>query len=164
MKKQKGFTLVELLIVIAVIAILAAVAFVAIDPATRFKEARNSERWSNVSSILEAMQQYIVDNTGNLPAAISAPSSGYNYYVIGEGTDPLTCDVLGPVSITYADLSSAETDLTPRYFASIPYDPTNGSDSDTQYYVIVDASNHITVGACFTEAVRGTNPPINVTR
>jgi prepilin-type N-terminal cleavage/methylation domain-containing protein len=161
MKKIKGFTLVELLIVIAVIAILAAVAFVAIDPATRFKEARNSERWSNVSSILEAIQQYIVDNSGSLPSTISAPSSGYNYYVIGTGSGTPTCTALGSVTMTYTNLTSA---LVTRYFASIPYDPSTGSASNSQYYLTIDSSNHITIGACAPEAVRGTTPTISVTR
>lgn len=161
MKKQKGFTLVELLIVIAVIAILAAVAFVAIDPATRFKEARNSERWSNAASILEAIQQYIVDNSGSLPTAISAPSSGYNYYVIGTDTGTPACTALGAVTIAYADMTSA---LVTRYFASIPYDPSTGDAGDTQYYLTIDSSNHITIGACAPEEVRGTEPDISVTR
>lgn len=159
--KQKGFTLVELLIVIAVIAILAAVAFVAIDPATRFKEARNSERWSNVSSILESVQQYIVDNSGSMPSAISTPGSGYNNYVIGTTVGAASCAALGAVTINYADLTSA---LVTRYFASIPFDPSTGSAGDTQYYLRVDSSNHITVGACAPESVRGTTPTISVTR
>ena len=161
MSKQRGFTLVELLIVIAIIAILAAIAFVAIDPATRFKEARNSERWSNVSSILEATQQYIVDNTGSLPAAISAPAADYNYYIIGT-SGSATCGALPPsATIAYADLASS---LVTRYFASIPFDPLTGSAGDTQYYLIIDEYNHITIGACAPEDVRGTEVPISVTR
>ncbi|PLX26244.1 hypothetical protein C0580_00420, partial [Candidatus Parcubacteria bacterium] len=36
--KQKGFTLIELIIVIAIIALLAAATFVAVDPAKRIGE------------------------------------------------------------------------------------------------------------------------------
>ncbi|MBN1258340.1 prepilin-type N-terminal cleavage/methylation domain-containing protein, partial [Candidatus Peregrinibacteria bacterium] len=43
---KKAFTLLELIIVIAVIAILAAAIFVAVDPARRLHEARNARRWS----------------------------------------------------------------------------------------------------------------------
>ncbi|MDQ5970976.1 MAG: hypothetical protein QG603_753, partial [Patescibacteria group bacterium] len=45
MKKTfKGFTLIELIIVIAVIALLAAATFVAINPAKRVGDANNSRR------------------------------------------------------------------------------------------------------------------------
>jgi len=67
---KKGFTLIELLIVITIIAILAAVVFVAIDPAKRFTEARNSVRWSEVKSIADAILQYEVDNDGDIPPGI----------------------------------------------------------------------------------------------
>src|SRR3990167_4508532 len=66
-RKSKGFTLIELLVVIAIIATLAVVVFVALDPARRFREARDSTRWTDVNSILTAFHSYIVDNNGALP-------------------------------------------------------------------------------------------------
>ena len=44
MEKRRGFTLIELLVVIAIISILAVVVFVALDPVTRFQDARDSRR------------------------------------------------------------------------------------------------------------------------
>jgi len=63
-KRQKGFTLIEVLVVIAIIAILAAIVLVAINPAKRFQDARQSQRHANVESILSAVQQNMVDNKG----------------------------------------------------------------------------------------------------
>lgn len=64
--KQKGFTLVELLIVIAIIAIVAGVVYVALNPSARFKDARDSTRYSDIKSIDQAIQLYIVAN-GHAP-------------------------------------------------------------------------------------------------
>ena len=42
--RKKGFTLIEILVVIAIIAILAVVVFVALNPAQRIKDSKNSRR------------------------------------------------------------------------------------------------------------------------
>jgi len=79
MKKRGGFTLIELLIVIGLIAILAGVVFVALDPFTRFRDARNSRRNADVASIASAVRVNQVDiggrymyglRTGNIPTTI----------------------------------------------------------------------------------------------
>ncbi len=62
--KNRGFTLIEILVVIAIIAILAAIVLVAINPAKRFQDARQSQRQANVEAILSAIQQNMVDNKG----------------------------------------------------------------------------------------------------
>ncbi|MFH0818792.1 MAG: prepilin-type N-terminal cleavage/methylation domain-containing protein [Patescibacteria group bacterium] len=152
-KNHKGFTLVELLIVIAVIAILAAVAFVAIDPATRFAEARNSQRWSDVSSILEGTQQYIVDNAGTYPTGIVAGETR----VIGTGASGCTCTAVAPTDGVCVNLGAS---LSPKYFDVMPTDPDAGTTTDTDYYMTFTTNNHITIGSCEPEL----SEVINVTR
>ena len=71
MKNQKGFTLIEILLTMSIIAILFAVVVFVINPQLRFEEARNSERNVEISTILNAVHQYRLDNNGTLPTSIT---------------------------------------------------------------------------------------------
>ena len=73
--KQKGFTIVELLIVIVVIGILAAITLVAYNGLQQ--RARDTQRKSDLAAIARALQVYAVDN-GNYVEAGSGCGSGGN--------------------------------------------------------------------------------------
>ena len=75
MHKQKGFTLIEILVVIGIIAILAAVVIVALNPGRQFAQARNTQRWSNINTLLNAVGQRLADNRGNWPSTGGCPRS-----------------------------------------------------------------------------------------
>lgn len=64
---SRGFTLIEILIVIGIIAILAAVVIVAINPGKHFSEANDAVRTSNVEAIASAVTQYRIAKKGSLP-------------------------------------------------------------------------------------------------
>lgn len=155
-KKAKGFTLVELLIVITIISILAAIIFVAIDPARRFAEARNARRWSEVRSILSALLKYSVDNGGSLPAVIDAtPATGQVLGTSGTGCNS-TCGAL----TTLASCIDISPELVDTYLSSIPLDPATGTAGNTDYYVNRTGNSRLTVGACDPEL----SATISVTR
>ncbi len=59
---ERAFTLVELLIVIAILAILAAAVVVVLNPAEMMMQARDAERISSVKSIKDSIDIAIVDN------------------------------------------------------------------------------------------------------
>lgn len=119
--KSRGFTLIEILVVIGIIAVLAAIVIVAVNPGRQFAQARNTQRESDVATILNGIGQLMVDNKG---VALSATNCS------GIGTVPgLSTTTIGSVS-GMTNLSC----LAPTYIASaIPFDPSTGSPSDTKY-------------------------------
>lgn len=100
LKPQRGFTIVELLIVIVVIGILAAITIVAYNGIQT--RARDSARSNDIEQVKKAVELYYVDN-GSYPSV---------------GTDNLGYP-----------LSSLATALVPKYTAKLPTDPLGGSSS-----------------------------------
>lgn len=146
---QKGFTLIELLIVIAVIAILAAAVFVALDPIKRFQEARDSQRWSDVTAAVGAVTVDQVDNGGTFVASVAALTNNL-FYVIG--TDAVGCNTTCTAQVTQAACVDLTALVTEGYLGSVPSDPSTGTAANTDYYLQKAASGTISVGACDPEA------------
>ncbi|MBU0727880.1 prepilin-type N-terminal cleavage/methylation domain-containing protein [Patescibacteria group bacterium] len=163
--KRKGFTLIELIIVIAVIAILASAIFVAIDPARRLHEARNSRRASDIVTILDAVKTYQVDNQGTHYIEVIGLTAGRLYVV---GTALGDCDISCAGSVAEAvcvDLS----DMGSSYMAETPVDPKDGTLEVTGYALQTEkGSDAITVYVCNPEGEGigglGTPPDIDITR
>ena len=148
----QGFTLIELLIVIAIIAIIAAVAFVALDPLTRFQDARDSTRWTDVTSILAAIKVDQVDNGGNyLDTELTTDISDDEYYMIGICADG-EAEVADCGAVTIEEDCVDLSDLvTEGYLSSVPIDPSSGAAAKTDYYLIRAVNGSFTVGACDPE-------------
>ena len=60
--KISSFTLVELLIVIAILAVLAAAVVIVLNPAELLAQARDSQRLSDISTLKNAVDLMIVDD------------------------------------------------------------------------------------------------------
>lgn len=65
---RKGFTLVELLIVIAILGTLAVVVLVAINPVQQLAKTRDTGRKSTAQQLGHSMEAYAVTNNGNYVA------------------------------------------------------------------------------------------------
>jgi type IV pilus assembly protein PilA len=74
-QQQKGFTLLEVLLVVAIIAILAGIVIIAINPGKNLGDTRNSQRSADVSTILNGTYQYSLDNSGTLPSGITTTAT-----------------------------------------------------------------------------------------
>ena len=143
MKTKLGFTLIELLVVIGIIAALTTVVFVALDPAKRFRDARNARRSTDTDTILGAIHQYIVDTGGSLPAGIGASASQVGSCTTGGAT---LCAGAGAACIDLAATLGSN-----KYIKTNPIDPQGGSAATTGYSVSKDANNLFTVTACLSE-------------
>jgi len=83
-KLKKAFTLLELLLVIAIIAVLAGIIMFALKPADRLREANQTKYLSNANDLERAFNSYVVDNGGNLPTAFNSLTYGY-YDICRQG-------------------------------------------------------------------------------
>lgn len=143
---KKGFTLVEILLVIVIIAILAAIVIIAINPSRQISQANNTQRSSDVTNLLNATYQYGMDNRGVLPSEITTTPT-----VVGSGTSQINI-------CSY---------LVPTYIAAMPFDPTatdagytSCTTYDTGYNISVDTNGRLTVSAPSAEL----SETISVTR
>jgi len=141
---NKGFTLIEILVVIGIIAVLATIVLIAINPARQFAQARNSQRTSNVNAILNAYGQNVADNKGSatcpsIPVIDPVPAN------LGSGDGARIANTGGGTTI---DMRSC---LAPTYISELPADPTgtiwNGTTYNTGYNIFRNSSGRITVFA-----------------
>ncbi len=119
-RNKSGFTLLEMLLVIAIIAILAAVVIIAVNPSKQLADANNAHRHSDVRAIHQAVQQYVIDNgynMENIPSTLSEICSTGD--TVGDGNPNNDENICGD----FIDLS----ELVPKYLSEIPEDPMGES-------------------------------------
>ena len=147
--------------VMGIIALLAAVVIVAINPARQFAQARNSQRVSNVNSILNAVGQNIADHrgvfecdSGPLPTVETViRSTGVSGGGPGAGYDLVDC-------------------IVPLYLPALAFDPsapdayfTSSTDYNTGYTIKIDEqTGRITVSAPFAQTSGELNQEISAMR
>lgn len=154
--KQKGFTIVELLIVIVVIAILAAITIVAYNGIQQ--RARDSQRKSDVASIVKALKLWEVDkgpmHIGSGCGANGNGSGYFNYNYAAPGSDMNEClktagyvtgDIKDPQNVSLCSVGN----LNCRKY--LKYSCVQGSTTSTYVYANLEGIAHTatdTDGTC----------------
>ena len=139
---QKGFTLLEILLVVAAIGILAGIVILAINPGKQLGETRNTQRKADVNTILNAIYQYSIDNNGTIPAGIT---STLTQICIGN-VATTTCTGATPPLTTLNELIWYE-----EYLSNLPMDLAATTTNGTGYYIFKSTNGRVTVRALAAE-------------
>jgi prepilin-type N-terminal cleavage/methylation domain-containing protein len=88
-KRQEGFTLIEVMIVLAIAGLILLVVFLAVPALQR--NARNTTRREDAGNILAAVNEYVANNNGSLPTTVSG--SGAELTIGASGTNTVPVDM-----------------------------------------------------------------------
>jgi prepilin-type N-terminal cleavage/methylation domain-containing protein len=135
--RHRGFTLLELMLVIGILAVLASIVIVAINPTKQLASTRDARRRSDITTILNAVYQYAIDHAGVVPPGIPSNAAARGI-----------CKVTAASCVGGVNLNV----LTGAYLINLPVDPKAASNgTGTEYYIRQDNGGRITVSAPLQE-------------
>ena len=145
---SRGFTLIEMMLVVALLSILAGVAIVAINPNRQLAETRDNTRRVDVATIWNAVQQFMLNNPGDVPGAIPD----------GELEDCLDDPLSSEFTICKTescDLILSELTENSAYLVEIPSDPSVDHEDYSGYNIVRDINRNNRVTVCAPAAETG---------
>lgn len=157
-QRRASFTLIELLIVIAIIAVLATVVILALNPAQLLAESRDSNRLSDMKTLNQAISLYAEDVGGNMGNSsttyVSVPDPAATS---SAGTD---CSSLGLPALPTGDVYHC---VGPQYLTKvngngwIPIDFQSASYGSPLGSLPIDPVNSTSTGLYYTYTYGGGN-------
>ena len=140
-KNSYGFTLMELTIVLVILSVLFAIIYAVLNPAIRFAQARNGQRWGEVNGMIQAVILFRADHGGDFPKGITN-----EWQVLGTATKG--CNICGSDKNSCLDISGY---LVKEYLGVMPFDPRFGSEDNTYYAIRKTEEENVMVKACLAE-------------
>lgn len=125
MTNKRGFTLLEILLVVAAIGILAGIVIVAINPGKQLAKTRNATRRSDVKTISNALYQYAIDHGSRFPDGVDT-----TLRVIGSSGNGcgVNCGNMGsaPASSPFSKSDDSQNRFADATFNNTKYSSSNG--------------------------------------
>jgi len=145
----KSFTLVELLIVIAILAVLAAAVVIVLNPAELLAQARDTQRVSDIKNTKSAIDLFIVDNP-----TISMGDAQTIYLSLPDVAAPLCTNNLAslptlPAGWSYRCATAANLKNIDGT-GWLPLDFTQVKGGSPMPYIPIDPDNNVASGRYYT--------------
>ena len=174
LNEQSSFTLIELLIVIAIIGILAATVVLVLNPTQLLAQSRDGTRIQDLADINTAIKQYLADRNTNLGTSsvvyVSIPDTnsscsdlglpalptGWSYHCVSTSTLTET-NGNGWIPISFSSITTGNP------LPTIPIDPQNTT-STGEYYTYATNGSQYELTSYFesnnyqTQAAQSGNP------
>lgn len=158
--------MVEICIVLAVAAMVLAVIFIVIDPAAKQAAARNAQRWTDITLLMDGVQTAFTETHGELSGNLERiDTDSQTVQVIVNGSQGVTCGNICGTEILASKECAVDFSgfVNDGYIATVPLDP-KATDRASHYYVNFN-DGVFTVGACNAEQEKnGSTPTIRISR
>lgn len=135
-----GFSMVELLLSIAVIAILVDIVILAINPAHQIAKAYNVKRKLDIETIQNGFMQYALDHGGTIQSVPSPPVADCAIPLAPAPPRRLCTGDMTPVTCDFGEPNDGQgcvnaSHIVPLYMKEMPADPDDATGGNDDFQV-----------------------------